>query len=138
MQLKPRHFRFVLEKHAQEEPNPTHVMVASGWGSPNPMRLRSLQPPRSLHFHTLLLKSFVLLSYPVPKGTPPRVVLQRVRPPSHALRAKGILIGEPRFSTPLRDAIFPCEKGKTAFSKKNPRQRPFSLSRVGKIASRRG
>ena len=27
---------------------------------------------------------------------------------------------------------------KTAFSKKNPRQGPFSLSRVGKIASRRG
>ena len=36
------------------------------------------------------------------------------------LRAKGTLISEPRF------------KGKTAFSKKNPRQRPFPLSRVGK------
>ena len=28
--------------------------------------------------------------------------------------------------------FFPCEKEKTAFSKKNPRQRPFPLSRVGK------
>ena len=33
--------------------------------------------------------------------------------------------------------FFPSEKGETAFSKKNPRQKPFSLSRVGKIASRR-
>ena len=34
--------------------------------------------------------------------------------------------------------FFSHEKGKTAFSEKNPQQRPFSLSRVGKIASRRG
>ena len=47
-----------------------------------------------------------------------------------SLRAKGTLISEMRF--------FPREKGKTAFSKKNPRQRPFSLSRVAKIASRTG
>ena len=54
------------------------------------------------------------------------------------LRAKGTLISEPRFSTPCEMQFFPREKGKTAFSKKNPQQRPFSLSRVGKIASRRG
>ena len=30
------------------------------------------------------------------------------------------------------------EKGKTAFSERNPRQRTSSLSRVGKIASRKG
>ena len=54
------------------------------------------------------------------------------------LRAKGTLISEPRSSTPCEMRFFPREKGKTAFSKKNPRQRPFSLSRVGKIASRRG
>ena len=48
------------------------------------------------------------------------------------LRAKGTLISEPRFSTPCETRFFPREKGKTAFSKKNPRQRPFSLSRVGK------
>ena len=34
--------------------------------------------------------------------------------------------------------FFPREKGKTAFSKKKPRQRPFSLSRVGKIAISQG
>ena len=45
---------------------------------------------------------------------------------------------EPRFSTPCEMRFFPREKGKTAFSKKNPRQRPFSLSRMGKIASRKG
>ena len=54
------------------------------------------------------------------------------------LRAKGTLISEPRFSTPCEMQFFPREKGKTAFSKKNPRQSPFSLSRVGKTASRRG
>ena len=54
------------------------------------------------------------------------------------LRAKGTLISEPRFSTPYEMRFFPREKGKTAFSKNNPRQRPFSLSRMGKIASRRG
>ena len=54
------------------------------------------------------------------------------------LRAKGALISEPRLSTPCEMRFFPREKGKTAFSKRNPRQRPFSLSRVGKIASRRG
>ena len=55
-----------------------------------------------------------------------------------ALRAKGTLISEPRFSTPCEMRFFPREKGKTAFSKKSPRQRPFSLSRVGEIASRNG
>ena len=54
------------------------------------------------------------------------------------LRAKGTLISEPRFSTACEMRFFPREKGKTAFSKKNPRQRPFSLSRVGKLTSRRG
>ena len=53
------------------------------------------------------------------------------------LRAKGTLISEPRFSTPCEMRFFPREKGRTAFSKKNPRQGPFSLSRVGKITSRR-
>ena len=48
------------------------------------------------------------------------------------LRANGALISEPRFSTPCEMRFFPREKGKTAFSKKNPRQRPFSLSRMGK------
>ena len=48
------------------------------------------------------------------------------------LRAKGTLISEPRFSTPCEMRFFPREKGKTAFSEQNPRQRPFSLSRVGK------
>ena len=54
------------------------------------------------------------------------------------LRAKGTLIREPQFSDPCAMRFFPSEKGKTAFSKKNPRQRPFSLSRVGKIGSRKG
>ena len=55
-----------------------------------------------------------------------------------ALRAKGTLISEPRFSIPCEMRFFPREKGKTAFLEKNPRKRPFSLSRVGKNASRRG
>ena len=54
------------------------------------------------------------------------------------IRAKGTLISEPRFYTPCEMRSFTREKGKKAFSKKNPRQRPFSLSHVGKIASRRG
>ena len=54
------------------------------------------------------------------------------------LRAKGTLISEPRFSTPCEMRFFPREKGKTAFSSKNARQRPFSLYRVGRIASRSG
>ena len=54
------------------------------------------------------------------------------------LRAKGTLISEPRFSTPCEMRFFPREKGKRPFSKENPRQRPFSLSRVGENASRRG
>ena len=57
---------------------------------------------------------------------------------SNSLRAKGTLISEPLFSTPCEMRFFVREKGKTAFSKKSPQQRPFSLSRVGKIASRRG
>ena len=52
--------------------------------------------------------------------------------------AKGTLISEPRFFYPCKMRFFPREKEKTAFAKKNPLQRPFSLSRVGKIASRRG
>ena len=55
-----------------------------------------------------------------------------------SLRNKCTLISEPRFSTPCEMRFFPRETGKTAFSEKNPRKRPFSLSRVGKIASRRG
>ena len=55
-----------------------------------------------------------------------------------SLRAKGTLISEPRFSTPCEMRFLPREKGKMAFFKKNPQQRPFSLSRVGEIASRRG
>ena len=58
--------------------------------------------------------------------------------PVDSLRAKGALITEPRFSTPCEMRFFPREKGKTAFSNKNPQQRPFSVSRVGKIAARRG
>ena len=54
------------------------------------------------------------------------------------LRAKGTLISEPRFSTPCEMRFFPREKGITAFLKKTARQRLFSLSRVGEIASRRG
>ena len=57
---------------------------------------------------------------------------------SKSMRAKGTLISEPRFSTPCEMRFFPCEKGKTAFSKKIPRQRPplarcdFSHARKGK------
>ena len=54
------------------------------------------------------------------------------------LRAKGTLIGEPRFSTPCEMRFFPREKGKTAFMEGFSLKRPFSLSLVGKIASRRG
>ena len=55
-----------------------------------------------------------------------------------SLRAKGTLISEPRFSTPWRDAISPTRARENGLFKGNPRQRPFSLYRVGKIASRRG
>ena len=50
------------------------------------------------------------------------------------LRAKGTLISEPRFSTPCEMRLFPREKGKKQplFRAKPTRQRPFSLSRVGK------
>ena len=54
------------------------------------------------------------------------------------LRAKGTLISEPRFSTPCEMRFFPREKGKTAFFQGFSFKRLFSLSRVGKIASRRG
>ena len=54
------------------------------------------------------------------------------------LRAKGTLISEPRFSTPCEMRFFPREKGKTAFVEGFSLKRPFPLSRVGKIASRRG
>ena len=54
------------------------------------------------------------------------------------LRARGTLISEPRFSTPCEMRFFPREKGKMAFVKGFSLKRPFSLSRVGKIASRRG
>ena len=54
------------------------------------------------------------------------------------LRAKGTLISEPRFSTPCEMRFFPREKGKTAFVEGSSLKRPFSLSRGGKIASRRG
>ena len=42
-----------------------------------------------------------------------------------SLRAKGALSSEPRFSIPCEMRFFPSEKGKTAFSKQSPRQRPF-------------
>ena len=54
------------------------------------------------------------------------------------LRAKGTQISEPRFSTPCEMRFFPCEKGKMAFVEGFSSKRPFSLSRAGKIASRRG
>ena len=54
------------------------------------------------------------------------------------LRAKGTLISEPRFSAPCEMRFFPREKGKTAFSKKNPWQGPVSSSRVGKIRISQG
>ena len=54
------------------------------------------------------------------------------------LRAKGTLISEPRFSTPREMRFFPREKGKMAFVEGFSLKRPFSLSRMGKIASRRG
>ena len=60
-------------------------------------------------------------------------------PPSiRYLRAKGTLISEPRFSTPFEMRFFPREKGKMAFVEGFCLKRSFSLSRVGKIASRRG
>ena len=55
-----------------------------------------------------------------------------------SLRAKGALISEPRFSTPCGMRFFPREKGKIAFVEGFSLKRPFSLSRVGKIVSRRG
>ena len=48
------------------------------------------------------------------------------------------LISEPRFSTPLRDAISPTRKRENGLCRGFSLKRPFSLSRVGKIASRRG
>ena len=53
----------------------------------------------------------------------------------HTLRAKGTPISEPRFSTPCEMRFFPT---KMAFVEGLSLKRPFSLSRVGKIASRRG
>ena len=70
-----------------------------------------------------------------------RTLRNRIRPVSENCLSSNYpegLISEPRFSTPCEMRFFPREKGKMAVSKKNPRQRPFSLSRVGKIASRRG
>ena len=58
--------------------------------------------------------------------------------PTSSLRAKSTLMSEPRFSTPCEMRFFPREKGKTAFVEGLPLKRPFSLSRVGKITSRRG
>ena len=55
-----------------------------------------------------------------------------------SLRAKGTLMSEPRFSTPCEMRFFPREKGETAFVEGFSLKRPFSLSCVGKIASRRG
>ena len=53
-----------------------------------------------------------------------------------SLRARGALISEPRFSTPCEMRFLPREKGKKAFVEGFSLKRPFSLSRVGKIASR--
>ena len=53
-----------------------------------------------------------------------------------SLRARGTLISEPRFSTPREMRFFPREKGEMAFVEGFSLKRPFSLSRVGKIASR--
>ena len=55
-----------------------------------------------------------------------------------SLRAKGALISEPRFCTPCDMRFFPREKGEMAFVEGFSLKRPFSLSRVGKIASRKG
>ena len=54
------------------------------------------------------------------------------------LRAKGATTSQPRLSTPCEMRFFPREKGKMAFVEGFSLKRPFSLSRVGKIASRRG
>ena len=61
----------------------------------------------------------------------------------NSLRAKGTLISEPRFSTPLRDAFFPREKGKTAFFKETPSTKtvfPFSRgkNRISQGVGNRG
>ena len=55
-----------------------------------------------------------------------------------SLRAKGTPISEPRSSTPCEMRFSPREKGKMASVEGFSLKRPFSLSRVGKIASRRG
>ena len=54
------------------------------------------------------------------------------------VRAKDTLISAPRFSTPCEMRFFPRDKGETAFVEGFSLKRPFSLSRVGKITSRRG
>ena len=56
------------------------------------------------------------------------------------LRAKGTLISEPRYgrSTPCEMRFFPREKREMAFVEGFSLKRPSSLSRVGKIAARRG
>ena len=54
------------------------------------------------------------------------------------LRAKGTLISEPRFSTTCEMRFFPRDKGQKAFVEGSSMKRPFSLSRVGKMASRGG
>ena len=54
-----------------------------------------------------------------------------------SLRAKGTLISEPWFSTPCETRFFPREKGKMTIVEGFSLKRPFPLSRVGKIASRR-
>ena len=55
-----------------------------------------------------------------------------------ALRAKGTLISEPRSSTPCEMRFFPREEGEMAFVEGFSLKRPFFLSLVGEIASRRG
>ena len=54
------------------------------------------------------------------------------------LRAKGALISEPRFSTPCDMRFFPLEKEKMAFVEGFSLKMAFSLSRVEKIARRKG
>ena len=55
------------------------------------------------------------------------------------LRAKGTLISEPRFSTPCEMRFFPTRERENGLSRVGfSLKRLFPLSRVGKIAPRRG
>ena len=64
--------------------------------------------------------------------------IRSTRPASTFPESQSTLICEPRFSTPCEMRFFPREKGKMALVEGFSLKRPLSLSRVGKIASRRG